>query len=691
MKRLLITIIIGSIFSGFFLPGIFPVLQSNIAFADTTIDIPDTSDPFSCGVTSGAKLLNCIAVIFKGGVTITNWIAGMSGEFVDIMLNYSTQSSSYESEFVSEGWKIFRDISNIGFIFALLYIAISTIVGQGAAKSTLVWVILMALVINFSFFATRVVIDASNILARVFYNNINIEDSEPGESKPITAALVSKANPQKVFENVTHAVQEGTSNASPMELTIGNIFIQILAIGLNAVMIFTFMSIAFLFIGRVIGLWFSIIFSPIAFLSIAFPGGKGWKRIGWKSWSDDLIGTAFLAPVFLFFVYLIILFLNTGFLDDALGGGDGIIKALLGVVVPMGFLITLLLTAKSFTVSLAGQIATTVTGALNKAAMVAGGAAMAGTAVVGGAAVAGAGTVGRALGSVGGTGKMAKLAQGTGKALRRANMYGKDVNWDPRSSVVGKGLNKMGNIAGVGNVLPTFGQDFGKKYGSGAGLKDWSDKRGEEWRKKKQRRADDLAEDAVKYGVDPDTGERYQAQTQKHQGEKDEFMARFGHILEKLDKSLDKANNDVGTAKRDLEIAEKLGDPAEIAAKRSQLNIANAAYEEAKEQRENFKTGKDVFVDGQHYDGPKLEDGQTLKTIEKDLADAQTKETTVSVDTRLKYAEQVKAEGNFWETKAVDSILSGGASRDQHDQASRDVLKKAQQEADKAPKPKETV
>jgi len=308
MKKFAIFIIIGSLLSGFFLSGILGVpLNTNIAFAQdgpppppgsttnsdgntvvpteeeepsqgSPIQTPEPASLFACSFEfNAANLVNCVGAVLYIPYYITQVIAAVSGMFLDVMIDYSTQGASYESGFVSEGWKIIRDITNIGFIFALLYIAISTIVGQGSAKSTLVWVIIMAMVVNFSLFTTRVVIDASNILARVFYQNINVQDanSDPNETtKSITAALISKVNIQNIENDVSASLQDQPNAMDEWKIALAGILITFLVIIVNLVMIFVFFSIAMLFVGRVIGLWFSIIASPLAFLSIAFPGGK---------------------------------------------------------------------------------------------------------------------------------------------------------------------------------------------------------------------------------------------------------------------------------------------------------------------------------------------------------------------------------------------------------------------------------
>jgi|GEM_PF-3513396 len=729
MKKFAIFIIIGSLLSGFFLSGILGVpLNTNIAFAQdgpppppgsttnsdgntvvpteeeepsqgSPIQTPEPASLFACSFEfNAANLVNCVGAVLYIPYYITQVIAAVSGMFLDVMIDYSTQGASYESGFVSEGWKIIRDITNIGFIFALLYIAISTIVGQGSAKSTLVWVIIMAMVVNFSFFTTRVVIDASNILARVFYQNINVQDanSDPNETtKSITAALISKVNIQNIENDVSASLQDQPNAMDEWKIALAGILITFLVIIVNLVMIFVFFSIAMLFVGRVIGLWFSIIASPLAFLSIAFPGGKSWKRIGWDSWSSDLIGTAFLAPVFLFFIYLIILFLGTGFLTDAMSGGTTLSSVLVGIIVPFAFFMTLLITAKNISSDLAGQIASTVTGYLNTAMLavggVAGGAALAGVGIAGGAV---AGVAGRAIARKGAstlannataTGFKGKAARFAGRSMSSTGRGINSVNWDPRSNKITSGLlNQVASASG--SKMPTFGQEFGKKYASGQGSSDLRANLGEKFQKKKQARADELADAVATHGKVPGTSTTYKQNLENATDTQDEFMAKFGHVLESLDTKIKEESMNMRTANQALQAAKESGDPGLIAKAQADQVAALGKYNDAKDTKEDFANGGTVNVDGVDYNPQVIDNNgnpRDFNQIKEDVKKAQSTQTKATTEARNFYAEEIR------NTKApeqvLDAILSGGGSIGQYKKASRAVRNKAKEEAAKPP------
>ena len=166
------------IFTTFILVSVFfPVSQNmgqiniNRAIAAEEIQSGEFGDLESasgelCGFGFSGEISWCFGyILYMVAVNVTSWGAAMAGKFLDFFLDLSLQSSTYGNGFITEGWKILRDIANLSFIFILLYVAIRTIFGDGGAKKTIITVVIMALLLNFSLFFCRVIIDASNILA----------------------------------------------------------------------------------------------------------------------------------------------------------------------------------------------------------------------------------------------------------------------------------------------------------------------------------------------------------------------------------------------------------------------------------------------------------------------------------------------------------------------------------------------
>ncbi len=319
------------------------------------------SKDFSCSFISGASFYGCFAwfiywVIFSP----ISFLAGLAAQFLDYFIYYSTNSTSYSSNFVGVAWGAVRDIANIFFIIGLLYVAIETILGIGHnGKKMIASIIVVALLINFSLFFTQVVIDTSNILARVFYNNIDAINKDKslaiGSSgeKSISTALVSMFEPQQIISKdqyQNHGI--GTF-----------ITVTLLASVVSAIMLWVFLATALMFVARVAGLYISMIFAPIAFASYTVPFDI--PGLGHKEWWSNLLKQAFLAPIFIFFLYVILLFRDAfkTIFGDVKSATDGIsltdaghINGLLKVIIPFAIVTVLLLRAKKLAVEYSGTI-----------------------------------------------------------------------------------------------------------------------------------------------------------------------------------------------------------------------------------------------------------------------------------------------------------------------------------------------
>ncbi len=368
-----------------------------------------------CGLFSKTgTVVGCAAQLIYYVLFIpTSYIFALTGQFFDFTFHYSVSDSSYRSPFVLQGWGIVRDFCNIFFIFVLLYIAFRTILGFSGGhgpntKQLIINVVIIGLLINFSLFAAQVIIDSSNILARVFYNSDAIKITESGANGvsdstpslkegpngeiPLSAAIVNKVNPQNLIINGANnvSVEDSVSGQKVSDATIngGNlgagafILITLLAVAVNVTGIIVFLSVGMIFIARVIGLWLAMIFVPLAFFSYTVPAMQGMSMVGWKHWWPETLKLAFLAPVFMFFLYLIIAFLQTGLglinTQDLSG-----IAFIVATVVPFAFIMVLLWKAKDLAKDMSGKLGQSITG---------------GVATIGGLALGGAALGGAMLG-----------------------------------------------------------------------------------------------------------------------------------------------------------------------------------------------------------------------------------------------------------------------------------------------------
>lgn len=387
-------------------------------------------------VNFGGGLGGCIAEGLYYLWVATAFVARLAGGFLDYFVHYSIDDKSFTNTFVTSGWRTVRDITNVFFIVALLYVALKTILSLGGSdsKKMVAKIIVVALLINFSLFTTRVVIDTSNIIAKIFYNSITPINKNGGPAlqtsgeKSISVGMVAKYNPHKIVGMDTYKLNGGVGLF---------IFVTLILMALTLYTAYIFIVVAIVFVSRVVALWLAMIFSPIAFVShtvnFNIPG------FGWDDWFKELMKNAFLAPIFVFFLYLIVLFLDkvqTLAYDDT----STVLSTMMASIIPFTILYILLTKAKDIAISMSGEIGKGMTSAVKLIGGVAGGAAL-GMAAFGGRAVFG--QIGSAIAN---NSKMKSWAAKSkiGSAFQKGAMKMESGSFDLRQvKIAGKGLGSL--------------------------------------------------------------------------------------------------------------------------------------------------------------------------------------------------------------------------------------------------------
>jgi hypothetical protein len=235
------------------------------------------------------------------------------------------------------------------------------------------------------------------------------------------------------------------------------IFIILAATFITIATAFIFFSVALMFVARVISLWLAMIFAPLAFISYTLPFKI--PTFGYQEWWSNLIKNAFLAPIFIFFLYIIVMF--AGFLDKigeytpnpGASSGEKTMQIMMSIAIPFAILYGMLKTAKSIAVDYSGKLGKEISSMGKKALMVAGGAAVG--VAAGGLAIAGRATIGRA-GS----------ALVNSERLKKQSVEGK--TWVGRQ--VASGLRGFGKSTSKGN-MDIRGVSIGGKNLGSTGLK----------------------------------------------------------------------------------------------------------------------------------------------------------------------------------------------------------------------------
>ncbi len=301
---------------------------------------------------------------------IVSLITGLSGIILNYVVNYTVVNVAENYGKISAidtAWGTLRDIANMGFIFVLLYASIQMILGVGKdTRKLIVNIVIAAILINFSLFFTKVVIDASNLLAVTFYNAM-----VPGGTAGTPDQILNTGLSNALMEPLSlQSIWSMAGGLDPSNLaTIG-----VMGSIVSLIAAFVFFAIAMMFVIRYVVLIFVLILSPIAFVSWVIPGIEG----VWGKWKDALLNQAFFAPLYMLLTWITINIFQhmpkgTGTLADALTGsmktvnGQDVINPdsaslLFNFVVVIVFLIATLILSKNMA-NKAGGMVSKMTGA----------------------------------------------------------------------------------------------------------------------------------------------------------------------------------------------------------------------------------------------------------------------------------------------------------------------------------------
>ncbi len=255
-------------------------------------------DDASCGfsITSPTApfsfhcLLSMVSKFTNIGFKFVSFVAYVTGTLFDYSLELSMNSAEFFKKLgvIEITWSFIRDILNMTFIFILLWTAVQILIGNEAkynAKKTLTSVILVAILINFSLFAAKLMVDGSNIVSLKIYEAMksNSESADATISERImnTVGLSTLYNVTEIFS--TETIQaEGQCASNPGALitvsVMGSIFLIILSLALGLA--------AILFLIRLVNIIFLFIKSPFWVWGYVMPGSSTISKFKDEWWSQ---------------------------------------------------------------------------------------------------------------------------------------------------------------------------------------------------------------------------------------------------------------------------------------------------------------------------------------------------------------------------------------------------------------------
>src|SRR3989344_1574414 len=304
-------------------------------------------------------------VVYIFAVGIPSQLAYIGAYFFDLTVQLSLNSAAYSLAFLTTGWSTVRDLANMFFIFILIYTAFE-IMFQAESAGTMrriALIIIMALLINFSFFITRVVIDTGNILGLQFYNAIQVtgENGQPAYigngTKDLSFAVMNAVNVQKLYSTQEFKTWNDNNKGGFLTTVITLSFIYITLGIMYGLLFVVFLTAGVKFMMRVVGLWFVIISAPLAFVARTLTKTEPY----YKQWQGYLVKFSLYPAVFLFMYYILVSFMNqlgnsqTGGLVNGIfrqlsttgtqGTNTGTLNALGTIAIEMGFVIAMMYVA----------------------------------------------------------------------------------------------------------------------------------------------------------------------------------------------------------------------------------------------------------------------------------------------------------------------------------------------------------
>ncbi len=367
-------------------------------------------------------------------VSIDHFILNMK-KWVEIGLTMDSGGIITNPGVIQNGWNIVSNIANMVFIFALLFVAIATIIGMNY-KQYLVTIVIAAILVNFSLVATKVLVDLSNVTAVSFYNEtVLLAKNHPTTPANTVGAFIKDRLDidTKFNENNANRIDfsddtdwdtwrdedgnpESDSHKALRE-AIDRIVSNFMKIFFYIIAAYVFYSAALLIITRFIVIIFLMILSPVAFASIPLPQ---MKSLVFNRWWGSLKNQLLIAPVFFFFFYLVIMIIGTPFPSFETATFSAAFASILSFMIIIGLLLFALQASKELSDSTSNML----TGYLKKGVQRTG-------AAVGRQA---GGKIGQKIASSGALSKLAlnknsKMAQFAGRNMMRLGNTMHGTSW----------------------------------------------------------------------------------------------------------------------------------------------------------------------------------------------------------------------------------------------------------------------
>ncbi|MFA6494779.1 MAG: hypothetical protein WC246_00200 [Candidatus Paceibacterota bacterium] len=258
---------------------------------------------------SVATVVKALATLLMGLVTVLIKLASLLVALA-LWLNSTLTHLDWNgmNSFILQGWSMFRDLANLGFVLGIIIIAFATIFRwKNYSASQILWkLIVAALLVNFSLAIISPFLVVSQNFSDYYLTAIaggtGSGTGSAGDMALIAAEkTVSALNPL-VYTNASSTAMDKikTFFFSSAASDISDTITALVGIFIQVIIFMTLLSFAIILLVRYFFVAFLMMLSPIVWLLWIFPT----TQKHWKSWWDEFIKWMIFPPAVLFFLNL---------------------------------------------------------------------------------------------------------------------------------------------------------------------------------------------------------------------------------------------------------------------------------------------------------------------------------------------------------------------------------------------------
>lgn len=209
-------------------------------------------------------------------------------------------------------WQLFRDLANVAIIGVFVFVAIMTILGSAeyGAKRLVARVLIVAILINFSFLFTRLIVESSNFVSSQVARSMPNNALEVGVAQSFLQAFGIHglwSGTEALTDRV--ATQTDSGWAAFLYGLVGGFFL----ICISGVLLYGVVMIS----ARALLLIFMLITSSLAFATFLIPSWSNQTYIGWNNWWSNLLKAALFGPILMVFLWIAMQIISRASVDGA--------------------------------------------------------------------------------------------------------------------------------------------------------------------------------------------------------------------------------------------------------------------------------------------------------------------------------------------------------------------------------------